>query len=48
MMLERMIDFIKGFPDVWFATGAEVSAYWHSHSRQFHPQTQNPPERADQ
>jgi hypothetical protein len=43
MMLERMIDFIKGFPDVWFATGTEVADYWRSHTRTYHPQTQNPP-----
>jgi peptidoglycan/xylan/chitin deacetylase (PgdA/CDA1 family) len=44
MMLERMIDFIKGFPDVWFATGSEVADYWREHTRSYHPQTQNPPE----
>jgi len=28
MMLERLIAEIKTFPDVWFATGAEVAEYW--------------------
>lgn len=28
MMLERMIEFIRGFPDVWFATGSEVAEFW--------------------
>jgi peptidoglycan-N-acetylglucosamine deacetylase len=37
MMLERMIDFIRGFPDVWFATGAEIADYWRDHADQLHP-----------
>lgn len=28
MMLERLIAYIKSFPDVWFATGSEVAEYW--------------------
>jgi peptidoglycan/xylan/chitin deacetylase (PgdA/CDA1 family) len=28
MMLERLIAQIRNHPDVWFATGSEVAAYW--------------------
>lgn len=28
MMLERMIDFIRSFPDVWFANGSQVAEFW--------------------
>jgi len=28
LMLQQLIDFIRGFPDVWFATGAEIAEYW--------------------
>jgi peptidoglycan/xylan/chitin deacetylase (PgdA/CDA1 family) len=31
LMLERFIDFISGFPNVWFATGREVADYWREH-----------------
>jgi peptidoglycan/xylan/chitin deacetylase (PgdA/CDA1 family) len=34
MMLERVIDYIKGFPDVWFATGFEVAEYWRSRTQE--------------
>lgn len=47
MMLERLIDYINGFPDIWFATGSEIADYWRSHSHAYHPQTQNPPERSE-
>lgn len=28
LMLERFIDYVSGFPNVWFATGSEVAEYW--------------------
>lgn len=28
LMLERVLDFIGGFPDVWFATGQQITEYW--------------------
>lgn len=31
LMLERFIDYISGFPGLWFATGAEVAEYWLEH-----------------
>jgi peptidoglycan-N-acetylglucosamine deacetylase len=31
LMLQQLIDFIRGFPDVWFATGAETAEYWKMH-----------------
>jgi peptidoglycan-N-acetylglucosamine deacetylase len=27
-MFERLIDYIQGFDDVWFATGREIDEYW--------------------
>ncbi len=36
LMLQQLIDYIRGFPDVWFATGAEVADYWARHSAE-HP-----------
>jgi len=33
LMLERMIDHIQSFPDVWFATGEEIADYWRVLSR---------------
>ncbi len=30
-MLERLIDYINSFPDVWWATGSEVADYWVEH-----------------
>jgi peptidoglycan/xylan/chitin deacetylase (PgdA/CDA1 family) len=36
MMLERMIDFMRGFPDVWFATGADVAQYWRAGGGRHH------------
>ncbi len=31
MMLQRLVDFIRGFPQVWFATGTEIAEYWIQH-----------------
>jgi peptidoglycan/xylan/chitin deacetylase (PgdA/CDA1 family) len=31
LMLQQLIDFIRGFPHVWFATGSEVADYWAQH-----------------
>jgi peptidoglycan-N-acetylglucosamine deacetylase len=28
LMLERVLDFIDGFPGVWYAQGHEVAEYW--------------------
>jgi peptidoglycan/xylan/chitin deacetylase (PgdA/CDA1 family) len=28
LMLQQLIDYIRGFPDVWFATGSEIADYW--------------------
>jgi peptidoglycan-N-acetylglucosamine deacetylase len=28
LMLEQVLDFIAGYPDVWFATGSDVASYW--------------------
>jgi peptidoglycan/xylan/chitin deacetylase (PgdA/CDA1 family) len=28
LMLERMVDFIRSFPGIWFSTGSELAAYW--------------------
>lgn len=33
LMLQQLIDFIRAFPHVWFATGSEVAAYWAEHVR---------------
>jgi hypothetical protein len=30
-MLGRLIDYINGFPNVWWATGSEVAEYWVEH-----------------
>jgi hypothetical protein len=27
-LLRELIHFIRGFPDVWFATGTEVAGAW--------------------
>lgn len=34
LMLERMLDFIGGFPDVWFASGREIAGYWREHGQE--------------
>jgi peptidoglycan-N-acetylglucosamine deacetylase len=31
LMLERFLEYISGFPGLWFATGEEVAAYWSEH-----------------
>jgi len=31
LMLERFLEYISGFPGLWFATGEEVAAYWREH-----------------
>jgi hypothetical protein len=36
-MLERMIDHIRSFPDVWIATGEEIAEFWRDHERDMHP-----------
>jgi peptidoglycan/xylan/chitin deacetylase (PgdA/CDA1 family) len=36
LMLQRLIDYIRGFPDVWFARGSDIADYWAEHARQ-HP-----------
>jgi len=28
MMLEKLIQHIKSYPDVWFATGSQVADWW--------------------
>lgn len=28
VILEELIDYIKSFPDVWFATGSEIAEWW--------------------
>jgi hypothetical protein len=28
LMLEQVLDFIAGYPNVWFATGSDVASYW--------------------
>jgi peptidoglycan/xylan/chitin deacetylase (PgdA/CDA1 family) len=33
IMLERFIDHMASFPDVWFATGSEVADYWREHGQ---------------
>ena len=43
MMLERLITFIRTFPEVWFATGAQVATYWVQtgpEHRDHHPELQ--------
>jgi peptidoglycan/xylan/chitin deacetylase (PgdA/CDA1 family) len=30
-MLGRLIDYINGFPNVWWATGSEIAEYWVEH-----------------
>ncbi|RIK46620.1 MAG: ribulose phosphate epimerase [Chloroflexi bacterium] len=43
LMLERLIAYIRSFPDVWFATGAEIADYWTSEGlehRDHHPEVQ--------
>ncbi len=30
-MLEELIQHIKRYPEVWFATGSEISTYWRTH-----------------
>jgi peptidoglycan/xylan/chitin deacetylase (PgdA/CDA1 family) len=37
IMLERMIDHIRSFPDVWIATGEEIAEFWRDHERDMHP-----------
>ena len=27
-MFERLLQYIRSFPDVWFATGREIDEYW--------------------
>jgi hypothetical protein len=27
-MLRRLINYMQGFPDIWFATGEEVARHW--------------------
>ena len=31
LMLQQLIDYIRGFPDVWFATGSEIAEFWAQH-----------------
>lgn len=31
LMLERVLDYIEQCPDVWFATGSEVTEFWREH-----------------
>jgi peptidoglycan-N-acetylglucosamine deacetylase len=33
LMLERVLDYIESFPDVWFATGAEIASFWRQQQR---------------
>ena len=39
LMLDRLIEYIQGFPEVWFATGSEVASYWRTALDQQHPDT---------
>lgn len=36
LMLQQLIDYIRGFPDVWFATGREIADFWAEQSAE-HP-----------
>lgn len=39
LMLDRLIEYIQGFPEVWFATGSEVASYWRAAFEKNHPDT---------